>query len=224
MKKWMKGFLPLLAVCLLMAVPVQAAEQTAEQTGSISVDIRAYAADEVVGGGSLKLFRVAATDGYTFAYTEAFLGCGEDLLTQEGLEQAETAGIFTAWAVDHEVPAEETVKIDQNGHARFTGLTLGLYLITQGEKADGYEAVNAFLVTVPLREDGTVLYDVDATPKTAPVEKTKTPEPEPEPAQPKVSKSTPKTGDLAGLGLLLVACAAGGTVIYSCKKRKGESS
>ncbi len=225
MKKWMKGFLSLLALCLLTAVPVQAAGQAAEQTGSVSVDIQAYAADEAVGGGSLQLFRVAEADGYVFTYTEDFIGCDEGLLTQEGLDQAETAGIFEAWTADHEIQAEAVAEVDESGHAQFTGLPAGLYLITQGENANGYEAVNAFLVTVPFDKDGTPIYDVDATPKTAPVKKAEPPEPtaEPGPAKPKVPTATPKTGDLAGLGLLLIACAAGGTVIYTCKKRKGSS-
>ncbi len=226
MKKWMKGFLSLMVLCMLMVVPAQAAEQT----GSISVDIKAYATDEAVGGGSLKLFLVAEADGNEFTYTEAFIGCDEDLLTQEGLEKAETAETFEAWAVNHEIQADDVVDVDRSGHAQFTGLSLGLYLITQGENAYGYEAVNAFLVTVPINEDGTLIYDVDATPKTAPVEKVEAPEPEPEPvtepgpAQPKVTTPNPKTGDMVSLGLLLVAFAAGGTVIYSYKKKKGEQS
>lgn len=55
----------------------------------------------------------------------------------------------------------------------FPELPHGLYLVVQVEAAPGYEAVQPFLVTVPMLEDGHYVYDVNAYGKTA-LQKTKT--------------------------------------------------
>ena len=67
----------------------------------------------------------------------------------------------------------------------------GLYLLVQYKAAEGYEAAAPFLVSVPMNEDGTYIYDVDASPK---VELTKAPQPTPTP--------TPKPPTLAQTGQL----------------------
>ncbi len=179
-RKFWKKILPLaLAVACLFAVsvPAMAEEIDPGRTGSVSVNIRAYATDDAVGGGSLHLYQIAETtvtaaEGAVYHYTEDFSGCSEDLLTEDELVKAETATIFSEWVSTHDVAAQETVVVSADGKAYFADLSCGLYMITQAEAAEGYNAINAFLVSVPLNEDGTWIYDVDATPKTSPVTKT----------------------------------------------------
>ncbi len=212
-RKCLKKILPLAltVICLLaISVPAMAEEIDPDRTGSVSVSIRAYATDDVVGGGSLHLYQIAettvtATEGAVYHYTDPFSGCSEDLLTADELSKAETAETFSAWVTEHDVAADMTVTVSADGKAYFADLSCGLYMITQAEAAEGYNAINAFLVSVPLNEDGTWIYDVDATPKTSPVTTTDEPknEPKDEPkSEPKdePDNQNPDDGNTGGTG------------------------
>ncbi len=175
----------LAAACLFaVSVPAMADDSIdLEKNGSIRIDIRAYATDEAVGGGSLDLYRVAdigdANGSFYYTYTEPFSGCSEDLLTGEALDKAETAQTFSEWVSVHSVAAQETVSVSEEGETHFLNLSCGLYMVAQAEAAEGYNAINSFLVSVPFNEDGTWVYDVDATPKTSPVTRAEEPKEEP---------------------------------------------
>ena len=47
----------------------------------------------------------------------------------------------------------------------YTNLELGLYLVIQEDKPNGYVSSNPFLVSVPDEIEGKIAYDVDASPK-----------------------------------------------------------
>lgn len=106
------------------------------------------------------------------------------------------------------------------GIAVFGDLKAGLYLIVQKQAAEGYDAIQPFLVTVPIMENGQYVYDVDAHPKagTSSRKATQTP-----PTQ-EVLSALPQTGQLnwpvpvlAVTGAVLVAA---GVVL---KKRSGQN-
>ena len=61
-----------------------------------------------------------------------------------------------------------------------------MYLLVQNQAAEGYQAAAPFLVSVPMNEDGTYIYDVDASPK---VELTKAPQPTPTPKPPTLAQT-----------------------------------
>lgn len=107
-----------------------------------------------------------------------------------------------------------------SGIAVFGDLKAGLYLIVQKQAAEGYDAIQPFLVTVPIMENGQYVYDVNAHPKvgTASRKTTQTP-----PTQ-EVLSALPQTGQLnwpvpvlAVTGAVLVAA---GVVL---KKRSGQN-
>ena len=56
---------------------------------------------------------------------------------------------------------------NKTGSVTFPELSHGLYLVVQVKAASGYEAVQPFLVTVPMLEDGHYVYDVNAYGKIA---------------------------------------------------------
>lgn len=86
--------------------------------------------------------------------------------------------------------------VDNDGNAVFEDLELGLYLVAQTKASAGYKAVNPFLVSLPLAEDGQWLYDVDASPKVGAYtpETPETPDTPSTPVSPD-SPSTPATPD-----------------------------
>lgn len=162
-----KGLRALVLAVLLMFVPsgIACAHEVpdASQLGTISAVMTYDGA--AVPGGSLTLYRVGdvvSDDGnYGFALTEAFAGSEVSL---DDVESAETAEALADYA-ETAKPEGVTVTVDGEGHVTFTDLEIGLYLVVQGEPADGYEPINPFLVSLPMNDGEAYLYDVDASPK-----------------------------------------------------------
>lgn len=90
-----------------------------------------------------------------------------------------------------EVPAVAAQQnVDEEGYADFTKLPQGLYLVMQTEASHGYEAIKPFLVSIPLPDGDSWIYDVDATPK---VGATIPDTPETPPDTPETPPDTPDT-------------------------------
>ncbi len=219
-----------LLLIVLSAVPAAAAEvPDYDRTGSISVTIKDQDGDPVKDG-SLEMICVAEAlwDGEAnrFEYTEEFAGCteklDEDTITRNG--SPKLAAAIKKYA-DKKGISGKVVKLDSDGTAKYEDLKLGLYLITQKETADGYTAVDPFLVSIPFEEDGKLIYDVNATPKPNTVATTPEetePETHSEPETP--PEKLPQTGQLwwpvplfACIGAVLVLT---GVLIRRSKKHE----
>ena len=193
-----------LAVLLLCTVGVTAAAHNVpdlSRKGSITVTM--HQGETVVSGGSLTLYRVGEVreeDGnYSFALTGDFTGCGQSLTN---IQSAQLAKNLAQYVADHDLIGT-TREINSSGTVTFPQLTLGLYLLVQNKAASGYNKAEPFLVSVPMRENGTYVYDVNASPK---VEVEKASEPDnPLPVKPssptspqyvKSQSKLPQTGQL----------------------------
>lgn len=226
-----KRFLALIMVLSLicgMSVTVYAYEvPDVSKQGSISINM--IYDQETVPGGEMTLYQVGEIneeDGnYSFVLTGEFTDCKASL---DDIQSVQLAKDLAAYANDNGITGI-TGKINDNGQVCFTDLQLGLYLAVQSKAADGYSKADAFLVSIPMNENGTYLYDVDASPKveleklpdTPPTEPTKPSKPT-KPSQP----TLPQTGQLnwpipvlAMLGLCLFTF---GWMLKFGKKRSGH--
>lgn len=179
--------------------------------------------DKAVPGGTLTLYHVGDIlendEGDTFVLTDAFAESGESL---ENIQSARLAKQLAQYAKDHNIKGTEK-KIDSKGSVLFSGLSTGLYLIIQTKAADGYNAAEPFLVSVPMQENGVYIYNVDASPKielfrepeTTP---TKTPEVPSKPMLPQTGQLNWPVPVMVVLGLILFS--AGWTL--RCGKKKGS--
>ena len=175
----------LLALCMAvccalpaLAAPAASANIDLSRTGSMDVTLYDYQNDVPLRGGALTVYKVAdvaRTNGdLHFVYTADFTGCGIALgdLTDSTL----------ASRLEAKLPARAagtTYKISEQGTVSFDALPLGLYLVVQTENSKGYEAINSFLVSLPMADESGWLYTVDATPKVgAPTQEVTPPEPE----------------------------------------------
>lgn len=184
------------ALCLAAASPAHAHEVVdAGRTGSIAVSL-SYEGDPV-GGGSLTLYRVGSVvedDGnFSFALTSSFAGSG---LALDDIEAAGLADDLATYAEENGTSGQ-TIAVSADGVMTVNDLELGLYLVVQGEAAEGFEDITPFLVSVPMydTETGVYVYDVDATPKMDVMH----PAPEP-PVEETPEPGTPTGGDLPETG------------------------
>lgn len=159
----------LLAVCLVVCCALPAFATSASlvsgRLGSLHVRLYDTHNDVPLRGGELTLYQVAAvkrTGGsLSYAYTGDFTDCGVPLgdLSDSTLADQLAKYLPTVPAV----AAQQNV--DEEGYASFTKLPQGLYLVMQTEASHGYEAIKPFLVSIPLPDGDSWIYDVDATPK-----------------------------------------------------------
>lgn len=169
----------LLTLSLLSLISVSAyALETPElgRRGSISVTMTYEG--EPVTGGTLTLYRVGELSGENggcrFVFTGDFAAC-EDAL--ENLESSELAERLRTYAVAKGLNGAKR-EIKEDGTALYSDLELGLYLMVQEEAANGYQAAAPFLVSLPLNQDQTYVYNVDASPKLELTKETASPEPD----------------------------------------------
>lgn len=189
-RKRLAAVLAALTLLVWCAAPAFALEVVdLSRTGSIKVSLYDSETSEAVGGGTLTLYRVAKVQkdnaNLSFVYTNGFEDCGVEL---GDLSEGELAGRL---AEKIAATAESTtVEISDFGVAEFGDLEVGLYLVVQTTAAENYNVINPFLVSVPIQENGSYVYDVDALPKVGTAAK-KTPEPPDTPDKP----DTPDTPD-----------------------------
>lgn len=175
-RKRLAAVLAALTLLVWCAAPAFALEVVdLSRTGSIKVSLYDSETSEAVGGGTLTLYRVAKVQkdnaNLSFVYTNGFEDCGVEL---GDLSEGELAGRL---AEKIAATAESTtVEISDFGAAEFGDLEVGLYLVVQTTAAENYNVINPFLVSVPIQENGSYVYDVDALPKVGTAAK-KTPEP-----------------------------------------------
>ena len=205
-----KGFLSLLAVVILGIGMTAFAHEVPDLTREGSVTVTMQTEGKAVPGGSLTLYRVGEIredDGnFDFAPDGDFAGWGEAFTD---VQSAELAAELAEYAAAHDC-AGLTQTVGADGTVTFEALETGLYLVVQEEAAKGYAKANPFLISVPNLENGTYVYEVDASPKVSGIQEI----PE-EPTKPK-DPTLPQTGQLnwpvpvlviGGLVLFLVGWA-----------------
>lgn len=158
-----------LLVLVLNSVSTYAAENVPDldRTGSIRIALTDKKNQKAVTGGEITLYQVAkaeAKDGScSYRYVNGFEDCDISL---ENLEDSELAEKLEQKVTDTGDAIKGVAQsIDAQGKTEYTDLSTGLYLLVQTKASDGYEKIESFLVSVPLKMDGEWVYDVDASPK-----------------------------------------------------------
>ncbi len=161
-------------MALTLCMPAYAAEHDDRQpdytkTGSVAVDITT-AKGEAVSGGTLTAYLLADAvnkDGdNVFILMEDFKDSGLDLsaIGTEENGSPKLAAAAAEYAAKNSITGK-TAAVDEKGHAVFTELSLGVYVVVQTEPAKGYEPIRPFAVTVPFWDGSKLVYDVTANPK-----------------------------------------------------------
>ena len=207
---------------------VQSDDTDGTHRGSITVDLVSTESGKAISDGTLTLYQAAQaelTDGeIKLTYTEAFSRCGMTLADAEKSEtekKALAAGL-EAYVKQNDIKGQ-SVEVDRNGHAEWTDLEQGLYLIVQTGQADGYAPIQTFLISVPETVDGAYIYEINAKPKTGTVDTPEDPTPDNKNAVPSDSK-LPQTGQLWWPVPVLVIVGILCVFIGWYRKRRSESA
>lgn len=132
--------------------------------GTISAVLKSDVNGRAVTSGEFTLYQIAdmkQEDGnLSYIYTNGFENCGIELgdLNDSDLPKKLKEKISTSsW--------KNVQNVGTDGKVTFSSLKAGLYLIVNTKAPRGYYRVNPFLVSTPMQEDGTWIYDVEAGPK-----------------------------------------------------------
>lgn len=157
----------LLMLCLLVwgAVPALAAETVDEtRIGSIKVLLCDTETAAPLQGGELTLYHVASVSkngaDMSFTYANGFENCG---IALDNVSESALASRLAEKVTQNAQAVTKTV--NDSGIAVFGDLKAGLYLIVQKQAAEGYDAIQPFLVTVPIMETGSMSTMWMPTPK-----------------------------------------------------------
>lgn len=142
----------------VLTLPVGAAVDTTKR-GSIAVNMKHDGKE--IPGGELTLYRVARINGTHYEYLPDYASCEVPL---HDLSSAQLPAALAALVKTKNLQGTAGT-IDSHGKLKFADLETGLYLIIQTKAAEGFHAVNPFLVTLPGSIGGRYVYDVDASPK-----------------------------------------------------------
>ena len=157
----------LLAVLLFATLPLTAAADNIDLTksGSITVQLRDVGQPDKPIGGTIRLHKVGDASivdyNLTFTLTSAFALSGVSL---DNVNAAGLADTLAAYADANSVPGT-LVTADRPGKAIFTGLSTGLYLVSQENAVSGYYKMSPFLVSLPMTVNSAWDYDIEAAPK-----------------------------------------------------------
>lgn len=192
-KRMLGLFVSIVVLCAMSMTALAHDVPDTSKKGSVHITMRL--GENAVPGGSITLYRVGAVaedDGnYSFVLTGEFADCGISL---DDIQSARLAKDLAAHAKGHALVGA-TQKIDGNGSVSFRDLEPGLYLFVQSKAPEGYHKADPFLVSVPMMEDGSYVYDVDASPKVELEKKSDEPEIPETPVNPETptTPTTPKT-------------------------------
>lgn len=208
-----------LAICTMLPLSTISASAAEGETpdlgreGSITVTFKDPDSKKPIGSGNevgiYKVADISGENGYHFVYRDAYASIGSAPVKDKDLNEELADKLDAIVKKENLSPDVSSKKVDKDGNVTFDGLSVGLYLIRQTAKGSGDQAytINSFLVTIPFRNaDGTLTYDVNATPKVG----IKPPAKPPTPHKP--PRKLPQTGQqwmpvfiLAAAGVLLVA-------------------
>lgn len=161
-------------VAVLVSVALCPASARAVPCGSIIIEARygQGAAAEPISGDTWRLAQVAAAtlaDNGALVYTatEAFSSFDRDWAALSASELREAARELGAYAQEHDLLTYGAAVADASGRALFEGVAPGLYLAARTDVAGENQTVvcDPVLVSVPLYEDGSWVFNVTAAPK-----------------------------------------------------------
>ena len=157
-----------LLIGLLIMIPGMVKADTGivdfEGRGTIELLLKESTDGTMVSGAEISIVKIAKAidknNNLTFEYVDEINDCS--LLVDE----IKDVSSELLECVDKSNLKYDKKITDKNGMVKFNNLELGLYLIKQTNKLEGYSSFLPFLIMIPEFIDDEWNYDIEATPKT----------------------------------------------------------
>ena len=157
-----------LLIGLLIMIPGMVKADTGivdfEGRGTIELLLKESTDGTMVSGAEISIVKIAKAidknNNLTFEYVDEINDCS--LLVDE----IKDVSSELVECVDKSNLKYDKKITDKNGMVKFNNLELGLYLIKQTNKLEGYSSFLPFLIMIPEFIDDEWNYDIEATPKT----------------------------------------------------------
>ena len=170
MKKNLSKIFLMVIVSIFFVFPkVNASENTNivdfTKKGSITITLEDLEDNLPINNAEISLYKIAdatnESNHLKFTYTKELSNCKVSLNNLE--DKSLTTSLYKC--IKEDTPSLKEISNDQ-GIVNFTNLDLGLYLVKQTNKVEGYSKIDSFLVAIPKEENNIWIYDIEATPKT----------------------------------------------------------
>lgn len=176
MKRWIRKIVPIVSAVMLMlsgSISVYADENTGS-SGSLTVEVSYN--DVSIQGAAFAIYKVQQWENPQsgpdpvwcgeFTGFSSKIGSLRNFTAEKLLAAAES---LEDYIEENNISADKTGTTGTNGHAVFSSLDPGVYLVIVTQQPKGYEIMSPFLVTVPkLDKDGHMNYSVTVEPKIEP--------------------------------------------------------
>lgn len=133
--------------------------------GSIKITLTEEQEKEAISGAEITIYKVASASEedhkLIFTYTDEFNHCKASL---DNLNDTSITKEISKCTKD--VSSKLVQTTNNLGTVKFKNLDLGLYLVTQSNKVEGYSNIDSFLVMIPKVEDNKWIYNIKSEPKT----------------------------------------------------------
>lgn len=168
--KKIKYFLTLITLLLLTSNQVLANTNNNivdfSKTGTVSITLKENLEQNPIVGAEITIVEIAEAttenNNLAFIYHKNITDCKADL---SNLKNENLVNEISKCITNIELPSQ-TKLTDQTGVVVFDELRLGLYLVKQTNKVEGYSNIDEFLVMIPKVENNSWIYNIEAKPKT----------------------------------------------------------
>lgn len=163
MKYKISGLFLSLLLLITAFTNVKAEEINVNKTGSLSVNLSDVEHKKPIENAKLALYYIASlqvdsSGSLTYIYADKYKDCDVSLDNPNSIETLDT--------LTHNNQYSFIMTTDHKGNASVSNLPLGVYFVKQINSVEGYAECKSFLVTIPIKENNTYIYDVNAMPKT----------------------------------------------------------
>ena len=163
MKHKIKSAFLVLILLISTTTCVKAEELDLNKTGSISIVLNELETKEPIIEAELAIYYIAsvkelASGLLEYTYVDELANCGVSIMDSELVTKLDS--------LVSEMEYTYTFITDHQGKAHISNLPLGLYYVKQINSVEGYAPCKSFIVTMPMKENASYIYDVNASPKT----------------------------------------------------------
>ena len=134
--------------------------------GTISVTLKESKEDKPIKDANITIYKIATVtekdNNLFYQYQDKITNCQANINNLLNKELSK----YLNKCIENLELSSITKTTNKDGFVKFDNLQLGLYLVKQTNKVEGYSNIDPFLVAIPKEENNIWIYDIKATPKT----------------------------------------------------------